>query len=487
MHSIKRSPVSRLLPLIAAASVLAFSCGGGFDAPGAPTEPGESTTTAPPNFVVVMTDDQAMDTMKAMPKTRRLIGAGGTRFTNALVSYPLCCPSRASFLSGQYAHNHGVLNNDPPNGGIESLDQRRTLPVWLSRAGYRTGFVGKYLNGYGKNRNGGNRFVPPGWSEWYSATAGDKKNPYDYRMSENGKLVRYGNRARDYKTDVMADKAERFIARRSRGNRPFFLWVATSAPHTDSGASDDGPRNPKPARRHFGSFADAKLPRPPSYNAADVSGKNHWVTNKRLIGPERKRLMRRLYVSQLESLLAVDDLVERLVERLERTGELERTILVFTSDNGFLRGQHRLDAGKSRHYDESVRVPLLIRGPGFPAGAEISTPVANVDLAATAVAAGDAEPHFALDGVPLQEVVAGRGGREGVLLEVFERKPELRAVRTERYVYADIADGEPELYDREQDPYELVNLADDPGHREVRERLAAHLDRLRECSGEDCR
>ena len=198
-----------------------------------------------PNVVVIMTDDQDFRSMPVMPKTRRLIGRAGVTFDRNFVNYPLCCPSRATFLTGQYAHNHGVLDNGPPKGGIARLDQDATLPVWLNAAGYRTAFIGKYLNGYGKNRNGGDRFVPPGWSDWHAATAHGKKSPYDYDLNENGELVRYGSEPGDYKTDVMADKAVEFIGGGS-GERPFFLWVATSAPHTDNALPASAPRNPLP-------------------------------------------------------------------------------------------------------------------------------------------------------------------------------------------------------------------------------------------------
>jgi N-acetylglucosamine-6-sulfatase len=448
--------------------------------------PAEQFDPAAPNVVVVMTDDQALDTMRAMPRTGELLGERGTRFRQALVSFPLCCPSRASFLTGQYAHNHGVLDNGPPNGGLDRLAQESTLPVWLSDAGYRTGFVGKYLNGYGKGRNGGNRFVPPGWSEWYAATAGDKKDAYDYKLNENGEPVRYRRRAVHHKTDVFAEKARGFVARNA-GERPFFLWVATSAPHADSGLPEDAPRNPVPARRHIGAFADAALPRPPSFNEADVSDKPLFVSREPLIGPERQRAMRRQYVSELESLLAVDELVEGLVEELRRSGELERTLIVFTSDNGYLRGQHRLDSGKSKLFDESVRVPLLVRGPGFEPGAQVAAPVANIDLVATIVAATGAEPDLELDGVTLEDTAAG-GRRRGVLLEVFERQQDrFRAVRTDRWVFGRREDGRDELYDRARDPHELDNLAGERRYRGIRSRLGEELDRLRDCAGAECR
>jgi arylsulfatase A-like enzyme len=441
-----------------------------------------------PNIVVVMTDDQAADTMRAMPQARKLLGEEGTTFTQALVSFPLCCPSRASFLTGQYAHNHGVLDNHAPAGGIGALDQRHTLPVWLNEAGYRTAFAGKYLNGYGKRANGGPGFIPPGWSDWYAAGASDKTSAYDYDLNENGTTVHRGSRTSDYKTDALADAASRFLRDATAEQRPFFLWVATSAPHTDNGLPDDARRNPVPARRDLGSFAGTRLPRDPAFNERDTSDKPGFIRRLDRIDPGERAAMRRRYVSELESLGAVDDLVATLYGDLRHSGDLRDTIFVLTSDNGFLRGQHRVGSGKALVYDESVRVPLLVRGPGFRGGRAVDDPVVNVDLTKTIAEASGIEPDLPLDGVPLADAVRGREPGRGVLLEVFERrKDQFSAIRTNRYMYAERRSGRNELYDHRVDPDELDNIANDPSRRAVRSRLAERLDRLRTCAGADCR
>ena len=435
-----------------------------------------------------MTDDQAADTMRAMPRARHLLGGEGTTFTQALVSFPLCCPSRASFLTGQYAHNHGVLDNHPPAGGIAALDQRHTLPVWLNEAGYRTGFVGKYLNGYGKQANGGPEFIPPGWSDWYAAGASDKTSAYDYDLNENGTTVHRGSRTLDYKTDAIADAASSFLRDAAAQQRPFFLWVATSAPHTDNGLSRNAPRNPMPARRDLGSYAGTRLPRDAAFNERDLSDKPGFIRQLDRIDPSERAEMRRRYVSELESLGAVDDLVATLYEDLDHGGELRDTIFVLTSDNGFLRGQHRVGSGKALVYDESVRVPLLVRGPGFRGGKVVDEPVVNVDLTRTIAEVSGIDPDLPLDGVPLADAVSGRGAGRGVLLEVFERrKDQFNAIRTDRYLYAERQSGRNELYDHRLDPDELDNVATDPSYRAVVGRLAARLDRLRTCAGAGCR
>jgi N-acetylglucosamine-6-sulfatase len=440
-----------------------------------------------PNFVVVMTDDQALDTMRAMPFTRRALGGKGVVFEHAIASFPLCCPSRASFLTGQYAHNHGVLDNHPPKGGYARLDRRRILPVWLRRDGYETGFVGKYLNGYGKPKLGGETAVPPGWTDWYALPPKGDKRSYEYDLNENGDLVRYGSGEANYKTDVLARRAADFIRTASERSRPFFLWVATPAPHTDKQLPPSAPRNPEPAPRHRGRFAGVRAPRPPSFDEADVADKPRNVRRLPRLDSDRRRALDRTYVSQLETLLAVDDLVHRLVAALRRSGELGRTLVAFTSDNGYLRGQHRIDSGKSRMYEEAIGVPLLIRGPGFPTGRRVSEPVANIDLAPTILDLAGVDPPIEPDGRSLVSSARGTAPPRGVLLEVFERRADqFVGLRTTRYAYAEREHDRDELYDLRSDPHQLVNVAADPEYADARARLRARVAELRRCAAAEC-
>ena len=206
-----------------------------------------------------------------MKNVKRLLVAQGTSFDNSFASFALCCPSRATFLTGQYAHNHGVLSNKPPYGGYYALDSENTLPVWLKRAGYETIHVGKYLNGYGDLDK---HEIPPGWTEWHGAVNNSAYQFYGYTMNENGTLVKYGRDPASYQTDVYADKAVEIVRRRAPARKPFFLWVSFLAPHVG------GPPTPGrsalttlPAPRHIGRFAASPLPTPPSFNEADVSDK----------------------------------------------------------------------------------------------------------------------------------------------------------------------------------------------------------------------
>jgi N-acetylglucosamine-6-sulfatase len=442
-----------------------------------------------PNVVVVMTDDQDRASMAVMPTVKRKLVARGTEFTRFFTTYPECGPSRATFLTGQYAHNHGVLSNDPPDGGFDAFRDANTLPVWLRGVGYRTAYFGKYLNGYGWAALGNEpAYVPPGWSRWAALTDHTEYQMYGYDLNLDGRVRAYGDAPADYQTDVLARLASRFI-QRAAGSKPFLVTVAPLAPH-DEGVLEgepEAPRNPRPAPRDLGRFGARELPTPASFDEADVADKPDFVRKQPRLDAAARARLTTLYRSRLESLLAVDDMVGRLLGALRRAGELGQTVVVFTSDNGFLLGQHRL-VGKDVVYDEAAEVPLVVRGPGFPRGAVRRQIVGNVDLAPTIARLAGAEPGRRVDGSALpaqaQSAEAGAAGR--ILLEVLAAH-RVAAVRTPGYLYAKYATGERELYDLRADPGELTNLAADPAYGAIRARLAAQLARLRDCAGAGCR
>ena len=439
-------------------------------------------------MVVVMTDDQEVGSLAAMPKVRRLVGREGTTFTDAVATTPECCPSRATFLTGQYEHNHGVLSNSAPRGGYPALDGENTLPVWLRAAGYRTAWIGRYLNEYGNESKGQDPLeVPPGWDEWRAPVEHTDFQMYGYTLNENGVLRTYGDAPRDYATDVYARQAARFVEDSAERHRPFFLTVAPLAPHDEGVLEDaDAARNPRPAPRHAGTFEDRPLPRPPAFNEAAIADKPPFVAKRDPLGADEIEELTRRHRSRLESLLAVDDMVGRLVRALRRSGELDRTILVFTSDQGFVLGEHRL-VGKKSPYEESVRVPLLIRGPGFPAGRGRAQPVANVDLAPTIAAAAAAEPGLRMDGIDLRPVAADPSfAADRQLLLEFREKRHYVAVRTSRHVLVRHEDGATELYDLRDDPHQLRNLAGRRRTAAVERRLGRDLSQLRSCAGRSC-
>jgi N-acetylglucosamine-6-sulfatase len=443
---------------------------------------------ARPNILMLMTDDQTVESLRVMANVNSLLVRQGVTFSNSFASFPLCCPSRATYITGQYGHNHTIMGNAAPAGGYDKLapTHGNTLPAWLQRAGYTTVHVGKYLNGYGRARP---LEVPAGWTEWYGSTDPSTYRFYNYQLNENGRLVTYGTGAANYQADVYNRKAVEIVRRLAPTEKPFFLSVAFLAPHSGGPRDSDDPANqatPSPAPRHRNAFANQPLPTPPSLNEADVSDKPAAIRNRRVIPTARLNAIRENYQQRLESLLAVDEAVRDILSALEATGELGRTYVLFTADNGFFHGEHRVPDGKVLVYEPSVRVPLLLRGPGVPRGAERSNLVANVDLAATILDAAKAAPvGRRLDGrslLPFARDPLVRSGRD-ILLET----PSYSAIRTPQHVFVQHSSGEQELYDLTADPHQLTSLHADPRFAALKADLGARLTRLRTCAGDACR
>ncbi|MDP9228545.1 MAG: sulfatase-like hydrolase/transferase [Actinomycetota bacterium] len=443
-----------------------------------------------PNVIVIMTDDQN-DDMTGLSNVTRLIGSRGTTFTNSYVSFPLCCPSRATLLSGQYAHNHGVVSTELPNG-YNGLDHTNTLATWLRAVGYNTVMVGKYLNGYGiddgiPERKSDAKEIPPGWSEWYALTDNKDQRRYRYRLNENGRIHFYGTGRRNYVTDVLADKAVAYVKRRAPRPKPFFLWFNPSAPHGEAGRPPGSLRNPTPAPRHLGRFNDLLHPDLPSFNEEDVSDKPEFIEDQPELTAEEITDMDLRYRGRAESLLSVDDAVKRLFGRLRKARDLGKTYVFFTSDNGLMLGAHRL-LFKDDIYEEATNVPLLVRGPRFPQGVSRDQFVSNVDLAPTIVELTDALPGRTMDGRSLvaaaDDPAAGRGRS---LLFESERAGGNAAIRSGDFIYTDNGpDFIPELYDLVNDPYQLQNLQGNPLYLTRKLQLAAQLAQIRRCSGASC-
>jgi N-acetylglucosamine-6-sulfatase len=457
------------------------------------TGPGAASASNPrPNVLVIMSDDQTLDSMRYMPLTEAALGDRGATFGQYFDNYSLCCPSRSTLLTGQYAHNHGVLSNQPPSGGFDKLDSTNTLAVWLQRSGYYTGLIGKYLNGYETHRTDIPPLVPPGYSEWHGTTK--TYTYYDYEMNENGSLVPYGNSEAEYNSDVFTAKAVDFINQRAPAKQPFFLWLAYLAPH--GGGPNPNPQAPsncndtaKPAPRHSAAFDSEPLPIPPNFNEADVSDKPATISSQPLMTAAQINTARRAYRCRIESLLAIDEGIAQLVDALKRSGELENTLIVYTSDNGFFAGEHRIRTGKVKLYEESIHLPLLIRGPGFPAGARVSEMAINADLAPTILEATGAKASRVVDGRPLQPIAENPGRERG--RELLIETNSYRAIRTRRYIYAEhfggASAGATEMYDLDSDPYELQSLHADPSYAGARAALAKRLSALKGCNGADCR
>jgi N-acetylglucosamine-6-sulfatase len=448
---------------------------------------------AKPNIVVLMTDDQTLASMAVMPKTVELLGDSGTTFTRSFAGYALCCPSRATLFTGQYAHNHGVLGNGLPTGGYSRLDKSNWLPLWLQAAGYRTMHVGKFLNGYGVVSPPTE--VPPGWSDWHGTVDPSTYSYYGYTVNENGVLRAYGAAGEPdfYSTDFFARRANELIAAAAPSRQPFFLSVAFVAPHSGRPAEPDDPRNhptPAVAPRHANFFARAALPLAPSWNEADMSDKPVAMQGRRPIGFARAAAIQEGYQQRLESLLAVDDAVASIVEGLRSAGELDDTLILFTSDNGFFHGEHRVPIGKLLAYEPSIRLPLLMRGPGVPAGTVRRQLVTNADLSPTVLDAAGARAGRAQDGRSLFGLFRDPGaqwGRELLIEGGTNQGLTFTALRNYRWKYIEHTTGEVELYDLERDPDELVSLHADPALAPLRAELATRLAALRGCAGSGCR
>lgn len=456
--------------------------------------------TGPPNLVMILTDDQTLEMMRVMPQVQDLLADEGTTFANAFATFPLCCPSRATLLTGQYSHNHGVRNNVLPRGGHLRLDHSNTLATWLQRDGYATAHVGKYLNCYGSTHRlcgTAGPDVPAGWDDWFGLPDPLPAN-YGYTSFDaldNGTLRHFGPAPDVYQTDVLADRAVADIHQFGERPQPFFLNVWTLAPHSGQGATAPNSVSPAPSPRYAGSMSAEPLPAHPSYGEADLADKPAYVRGfwSRHFANQNRVAITRTYRAMLESLRSVDDLVASVVEALSETGRLDRTVILFTSDNGWMFGEHRITFDKVVPYEESIHVPLVVRGPGFPAGATATQIVGNIDVAPTFLDLADARADRVVDGRSLVPIAgdASRAAERAVLLENWptgtsQRVPHYTGIRVQEQVYLEYDTGERELYDLAADPFQLTNLADDPAWGGRRSVLANALARMRNCSGATC-
>ena len=408
-----------------------------------------------PHIVLIVTDDQRWDTLSQMPGVQRLLADRGLTFDNAFVTNPLCCPSRSAFLTGTHSHTTGVYTNEGANG-LKAFDDSSTIATWLDDAGYETAFIGKYFNGSWPAP-----YVPPGWDRWAAfRNAGDLY--YDYDLLVDGQPRTYGSDDRSYSTDVLGRYAERFI-RTAPHDDPMFMMLSTFAPHS--------PRTPPPgvASDEFSAWQPG-----PNLPEHDVSDKPAYIRALEPVGPERVLEARRAWAEQVAALQSVDEMVTGVVRTLRETGRLDDTLIIFTSDNGIAIGEHGWTY-KLTPYEESIRVPLVMRYDPLTDGERTDALAVNVDIGPTIAAlAGVLAPGA--EGRSLLPILEGEAAevREDFLIEHMEYRsdrglpdaPTYCAVRTRDRLFVHYATGEEELYDLAVDPWELENLAADPGRRE---------------------
>jgi N-acetylglucosamine-6-sulfatase len=497
------------IALVTCLCLVTAACGGSHKKPNVSTQPphvGGTPPTAPkpfrgrPNFVFVLTDDLSSDLVRFMPHVLAMEHHGLT-FSNYFVSDSLCCPSRASIFSGDFPHDTQVYGNFGTRGGFQAFhrrgEERHTFAVALRHAGYRTAMMGKYLNGYGQAAGEGHvadgaatdvpaTYVPPGWNEWDVAGWGYPE--FNYTLNENGVLHRFGHRPSDYLTDVIAHKGVEFIDDAARRHRPFFLELATFAPHS--------PYTPAPVDRH--DFPGLRAPRPRNFDVLPTNPPLWLAPHPPLT---HKRLARITWAFRHRALAvqAVDRMIGRIELALRADGLSGNTYLVFSSDNGLHTGEYRLMPGKLTAFDTDIRVPLVVTGPGVPIAKSTPLMAENVDLAKTFTALGGT--RLASDGRSLKPLFQGHAPphwRNAVLIE--HQSPPLRvkdpdyqqpasgspttyeAMRTSSFLYVEYADAEREFYDLRTDPFELHNVAGELTPRQL-SRLHRELKALQRCHG----
>jgi N-acetylglucosamine-6-sulfatase len=520
-----------------------------------PVTPGDAAKAkkAPPNIVLIQADDAVVSDVKYMPNVKRLMKRGGTSFSNYFVSYSLCCTARTTLLTGQFSHNHRVLSNFRANdGGYYTfrdlpgpLNQRNSLGPWLQRAGYRTALVGKYLNEYGALDR---TEVPPGWNRWVGLLDNSTYDYFNYALNIDGKVRYYGDpeyaqaqlnlatlniteppgnfaqlladfrsvfvpfdyfgwqREEDYTMDVGGDFASRFVRKAAPFRKPFFLYYSPPGPHAEDTNHLQGLRpgapmpDPRPPARYRDTFDDVPLPRPPSFNEADVSDKEVNLSGLPLLTETQIADMTENYRGRLGAVRAVDDQVGRIVREVRRAGEMKNTYFIFNSDNGYLQGEHRLRGSKFLPYENSIHVPTLVSGPGVKRGKVRTGNAIDVDLAPTILDMAGVKPRRMMDGVSLLPAAKGKGSlpRRAILLQAM--RPLIRfytpltafdqpfyGVRTEGFKYLNWSFGATELYNLKKDPDELENLAGDPAYAATVARLEQISKRLSTCRGTSCR
>lgn len=477
MSYIRRRIKQFIMPLVGVVMLATFGCG---------QEDRESQSEESfqkPSFVLVITDDQSIYDLEFMSQAKNLIAGQGIEFKNFFVTWPLCCPSRASFWTGLHSHNHGVKDVKPPNGGFPKFrdSQLEELVVGnlLKRQGYQTAYIGKYLNSYPEDDV---TYVPVGWDYWASSASHGLAGSayYNYKLNINGKVFEFGNTPSDYRTDVEANLAK-FFLRSARGK--FLLIISPFAPHTPT----------IPAPRHTNMFANEKAPRYSSFNRTDPANKQ-WAGNKEM-SPDAIERVDQEHRNRIRTLQAVDEMIAMLVKELGELGRLESTYIILTSDNGFHLGDHRLSYqgeyfSKNTYLEKDIKIPFILRGPGVEKSEEASL-VANIDLAPTILDIAEVDVSHIVDGTSFRDLFTLRSKAEtkkNIYVQIWRKSGETlvtEVLRGERYKF--VRDGAQYLfYDLKNDPHEMNNIISEISGEDI-EYYKGIMERYQKCEGEECR
>lgn len=451
-----------VIAVVAALCLAAAGCTG--------STSGTPTAGARPNVVFVLTDDLATNLVPYMPHVQALAKAG-TTFTNYTVTDSLCCPSRSSIFSGKFPHDTGVFTNSGTDGGFHVFHSRGeesdTFATALQHAGYHTAMMGKYLNGYmPAQKLGGSRpYVPPGWNEW--DVAGNGYPEFNYNLNSDHTVQHYGKQPADYLTDVLSGKATGFINAQASAHSPFFIEIATFAPHA--------PYTPAP--QDAKSFPTLTAPRSPAYDTLPTDAPQ-WLSSRTPLTQQEEQQIDTAFRKRVQDVQSVDRMIASVEQTLQHDGIAGNTDIFFSSDNGYHMGEYRLTPGKQTAFDTDVNVPLVAAGPGIKAGQTVSAIAQNIDLAPTFETIGGATPGGDVDGHTLTPLLSGAGATDWRTAALVEHHgpdtdpsdpdyppknsgnpPSYQALRTGSYTYVEYADGSKEYYDRQTDPHELHNIA----------------------------
>lgn len=501
MPTKRRVMAALLTPLLIATLLIALGPGG--------RAPSAAVGQRRPNIVLILTDDLSTNLVPYMPHVHAM-KAAGTTFTNYTVTDSLCCPSRSSLLTGRFPHNTGVFANLGPDGGFGAFqlhgDDRLSFALNLQRAGYRTAIMGKYLNGYsptsasgitdesqvgwpGTPAPGGN-YVAPGWTTW--AAEGNGYSEFNYAVNYNHRILHFGDAPRDYGVRTLDRLGQRFIASSVQVGKPFMLELATFAPHAPY----------TPAYGDRGLFPNLTVPRTPAWDTPPQNAPSWLAANAPLTDRQIARIDHK-YRLRARAVQSVDRAIGHLRDELRRLGQLANTVFVFTSDNGLHLGEYGLTGGKMSAFDTDVRVPLVVTGPGIPAGRVSRAIVQNVDLAPTFEQLAGLTPDPDQDGASIVGLLHGRTAARWRTLALVEHHgadfayyrhdpdwqpksggviPTYDALRGAQFTYVRYANGEREYYDRSVDPYEVNNIAGQLSAEQINT-LDSWLNALTTCSG----